>query len=98
MRQQSTKIRCLYRKASLLSCPAAIPLSDHTLTHLVGLIRARRAKRRCRWSRLDPARQALLVLAHLRDGDIYARKLRCRPLLAGQLVKAILMLQLREVG
>ncbi|GAA2418920.1 hypothetical protein GCM10010404_91880 [Nonomuraea africana] len=32
-----------------------------------------RAERRCRWRRLDPSRQALLVLAHLRNGDTYAR-------------------------
>jgi hypothetical protein len=58
----------------LLSYPAAIPLSNHTLIRLAGLLRARRAERRCRWRRLDPApRQALLVLAHLRNGDTYAR-------------------------
>lgn len=73
VRQQSTKIRCLYRRASLLSYPAAIPLSHHTLIRLAELIRARRAERRCRWRRLDPSRQALLVLAHLRNGDTYAR-------------------------
>lgn len=57
----------------MLSYPAAIPLSNHTLVRLAELIRARRAERHCRWRRLDPSRQALLVLAHLRNGDTYAR-------------------------
>lgn len=57
----------------MLSYPAAIPLSNHTLIRLAALIRARRAERRCRWRRLDASRQALLVLAHLRNGDTYAR-------------------------
>src|SRR5689334_2268945 len=59
--------------ASLLSYPAAIPLSTRTLTRLADLIRAHRGRRRCRWRRLDAGRQALLVLAHLRNGDTYAR-------------------------
>ncbi|MFI6184208.1 transposase family protein [Nonomuraea sp. NPDC051191] len=37
------------------------------------LLRAQQAKRRSRWRRLDAFRQALLVLAHLRNGDTYAR-------------------------
>ncbi|MEU4540049.1 transposase family protein [Streptosporangium sp. NPDC023825] len=57
----------------MLSYPAAIPLSNHTLIRLAELIRIWRAERRCRWRRLDAARQALLVLAHLRNGDTYAR-------------------------
>ncbi|GAA5047967.1 hypothetical protein HNP84_000270 [Thermocatellispora tengchongensis] len=57
----------------MLSYPAAIPLSNHTLIRLADLIRAHRAERRSRWRRLDAARQALLVLAHLRNGDTYAR-------------------------
>ncbi|SDM51189.1 Helix-turn-helix of DDE superfamily endonuclease [Nonomuraea jiangxiensis] len=57
----------------MLSYRASIPLSNRTLTRLAELIRTRRAERRSRWRRLDPARQALLVLAHLRNGDTYAR-------------------------
>ncbi|MCC8243063.1 transposase family protein [Saccharothrix luteola] len=57
----------------MLSYPAAIPLSNHTLVHLADLIRAERARRRSRWRRLEPGRQALLVLAHLRNGDTHAR-------------------------
>lgn len=58
---------------SLLSYPAAIPLSTRALTRLADLLRAHRSRRRCRWRRLDAGRQALLVLAHLRNGDTYAR-------------------------
>ncbi len=59
--------------ASLLSYRAAIPLSNRTLVRLADLIRAHRAQRRSRWRRLGPGQQALLVLAHLRNGDTYAR-------------------------
>ncbi len=57
----------------MLSYSAAIPLSNHTLIRLAELLRVRRAERPCRWRRLDASRQALLVLAHLRNGDTYAR-------------------------
>jgi hypothetical protein len=53
----------------MLSYPAAIPLSTRSLNHLAGLIRSHREQRRSRWRRLDPGRQALLALAHLRNGD-----------------------------
>ncbi len=49
----------------MLSYPAAIPLSHRTLVELSDLLRQRRNQLRCRWRRLDPGRQALLVLAHL---------------------------------
>jgi len=48
-------------------------LSTRTLNHLAGLIRRHRDQRRSRWRRLDPGRQALLALAHLRNGDTYTR-------------------------
>lgn len=57
----------------MLSYPAAIPLSTRSLNHLAGLIRRHRDQRRSRWRRLDPGRQALLALAHLRNGDTYTR-------------------------
>jgi hypothetical protein len=57
----------------VLSYPAAIPLSTRSLNHLAGLIRAHRDQRGSRWRRLDPGRQALLALAHLRNGDTYTR-------------------------
>jgi hypothetical protein len=43
------------------------------LSHLAGLIRISRDQRRSRWRRLDPGQQALLALAHLRNGDTLTR-------------------------
>jgi hypothetical protein len=57
----------------VLSYPATIPLSSRTLNHLADRIRTRRQQHRSRWRRLDPGRQALLTLAHLRNGDTYTR-------------------------
>ncbi|GAA0743377.1 transposase [Dactylosporangium roseum] len=57
----------------MLSYPATITLSTRTLNQLAGLIRRERGERRSRWRRLEPGDQALLVLAHLRNGDTYAR-------------------------
>jgi hypothetical protein len=57
----------------LLSYPATITLSNRTLNQLADLIRRERHQRRSRWRRLQPGQQALLVLAHLRNGDTYAR-------------------------
>jgi hypothetical protein len=57
----------------MLSYPATIPLSSLTLNHLAARIRDHRKQRRSRWRRLEPGRQALLALAHLRNGDTYTR-------------------------
>jgi hypothetical protein len=57
----------------MLSYPATIPLSSRTLNHLAERIRGHRKQHRSRWRRLDAGRQALLALAHLRNGDTYAR-------------------------
>lgn len=57
----------------MLTYPATIPLSTRTLTYLAEQLRAQRAVRGTRSRRLDPGRQALLVLAHLRNGDTYTR-------------------------
>jgi len=57
----------------MLSYPAAIPLSTRTLNHLAGRIRRHREQRRSRWRRLDAGQQALLALAHLRNGDTLTR-------------------------
>jgi hypothetical protein len=57
----------------VLSYPATIPLSSRTLNHLADRIRQHRNQHRSRWRRLNPGRQALLVLAHLRNGDTYTR-------------------------
>jgi hypothetical protein len=50
-----------------------VRLSRAHLTHLASLLAAHRKSIRCRWRRLSPGRQALLVLAHLRNGDTYSR-------------------------
>jgi hypothetical protein len=57
----------------VLSYRATIPLSTRSLTRLSELLRAHRAAIGSRWRRLDCGQQALLVLAHLRNGDTRAR-------------------------
>ncbi|MCW3819896.1 transposase family protein [Micromonospora sp. DR5-3] len=57
----------------MLSYPSTIPLSSRTLNHPADRIRAHRSQHRSRWRRLAPGRQALLALAHLRNGDTYTR-------------------------
>ena len=51
---------------------AALPLSRQTLTFVAGIIRRHRASIGSLWRRLDPGRQALLVLAYLRKGETFA--------------------------
>ncbi len=60
----------------MLTYPATIPLSTASLTHLSDLLRAAQRANGTRWRRLDPGRQAMLVLAHLRNGDTYTRLAR----------------------
>lgn len=57
----------------MLSYPSSIALSTRTLNHLAGLIRTHRHQRRSHWRRLSPGQQALLALAHLRNGDPFTR-------------------------
>jgi hypothetical protein len=57
----------------VLTYRATIPLSTRSLTHLTSLLRAERIRRGTRYRRLSPTRQALLVLAHLRNGDTPSR-------------------------
>ena len=66
---ESTKTIVVCPRSFVLSYRATIPLSTRTLTRLAELLRARRRAIGSRWRRLDPGRQALLVLAHLRNGD-----------------------------
>lgn len=56
-----------------MNYPGMVRLSRAHLTHLASLLSAHRKAIGCRWRRLSPGRQALLVLAHLRNGDTYAR-------------------------
>ncbi|SFJ66741.1 helix-turn-helix domain-containing protein, partial [Amycolatopsis regifaucium] len=57
----------------MLFYPSAIDLSTTTLRYVVKVIRAHLKRIGSPWRRLAPHRQALLVLAHLRNGDTYAR-------------------------
>ena len=57
----------------MLPFPSTISLSSRTLNHLADRIRSHRRQHRCRWRSLDAGRQALLALAHLRNGDTYTR-------------------------
>lgn len=51
---------------------AALDLSSSTLRFLSGELAGYRQRIGCRWRRLPPGRQALLVLAHLRRGETFA--------------------------
>ena len=51
---------------------AALPLSAQTLTYVAGVIRRHRRVIGSCWRKLNPARQALLVLAYLRKGETFA--------------------------
>ncbi|MFD7844012.1 transposase family protein [Nocardia sp. NPDC059764] len=50
---------------------SALSLSRRTLHFVAGLIRRHRRVIGSSWRKLDPARQALLVLAHLRKGETF---------------------------
>ena len=56
----------------MLFYPAALPLSAQTLTYAAGVIRRHRKKIGSCWRKLNPGRQAPLVLAYLRNGDTFA--------------------------
>jgi DDE superfamily endonuclease/Helix-turn-helix of DDE superfamily endonuclease len=56
-----------------MTYPGTVRLSRAHLAHLASLLTVHRKAIGCRWRRLSPGRQALLVLAHLRNGDTYAR-------------------------
>src|ERR1700723_564346 len=51
---------------------AALPLSSQTLTYVAGIIRRHRAAIGSCWRKLNPGRQALLVLVYLRKGGTFA--------------------------
>src|SRR6516162_8282722 len=56
----------------VLFYPAALPLSAQALTYAAGVIRRHRKKIGSAWRKLNPGRQALLVLAYMRQGDTFA--------------------------
>src|SRR5215469_15310309 len=70
--RQSTKIHSTIR-ASMLFYRAALPLSSKTLCYVSGIIRRHRKSIGSRWRRLNPGKQALLVLAYLRKGKVFAQ-------------------------
>ncbi|MFI1932160.1 transposase family protein [Streptomyces sp. NPDC020330] len=57
----------------MLVHPSGVDLSSRALQHLSGLLAGHRRRTGSRGRRLTCGRQALLVLAHLRCGDTYAR-------------------------
>ena len=57
----------------MLTYAATIPLSTRSLAYLSELLAEHRRQTGSRWRRLNPDEQALLVLAHLRNGDTYTR-------------------------
>jgi DDE superfamily endonuclease/Helix-turn-helix of DDE superfamily endonuclease len=56
----------------MLFYPATLPLSRQTLGYAAGIIRRRRQQIGSPWRKLNPGRQALLVLAYLRKGETFA--------------------------
>ena len=56
----------------MLLYPAALPLSRQTLDYTARLIRRHRRQIGSPWRKLNPGRQALLVLAYLRKGETFA--------------------------
>ena len=70
--RQSTKTTFIAPGALVLFYRAALPLSSRTLTFVSGLIRRHRASIGSCWGKLNPGRQALLVLAYLRKGETFA--------------------------
>ena len=52
---------------------AALPLPSRTLNYAAGIIRRHLKAIGSRWRKLNPGKQALLVLAHLRKGQTSAQ-------------------------
>jgi hypothetical protein len=70
--KRSTKIRIVRRGAPDAFYPAALPLSRQILTYTAGVIRRHRRQIGSPWRKLNPGRQALLVLAYLRKSETFA--------------------------
>jgi len=65
-------IRICHRGAPMLFYPAVLPLCPQTLDYTAGIIRRHRRRIGSCWRKLNPGRQALLVLAYLRKGETFA--------------------------
>lgn len=63
---------CFLTRTLLLTYPGVITLPGSTLVFLADLLQAHRDRLRT-WRKLCPWEQALLVLAHLHNGDTYER-------------------------
>lgn len=55
----------------MLYCPAALPLSARTLSHVAGLIHRQRRQIGSAWRKLTSGLHALLVLAYLCKGEAF---------------------------
>jgi hypothetical protein len=51
---------------------AALPLSSRALAYAAGIIRRHRKSAGSRWRKLNPGKQALLVLVYLRKGETFS--------------------------
>ena len=60
-----------YQGLPVLFYRAALPLSSRTLNYAAGIIRRRLKAIGSRWRKLNPGREALLVLAYLRKGETF---------------------------
>jgi Helix-turn-helix of DDE superfamily endonuclease len=67
-----TTIKTIRQGASMLFCPAALPLSSRTVVFTAGVIHRHRVRIGSPWRKLNPTQQALLVLAYLRKGKTFA--------------------------
>ncbi len=72
VKEAITTTSYLCKGASMLFYPAALPLSARTLTYVAGVIRRHRCRIGSCWRKLNPGRQALLVMAYLRTGETFA--------------------------
>jgi hypothetical protein len=81
----------------MLSLPCGAAAVPPDLDYTAGIIRRHRRQIGSPWRKLTPGRQALLVLAQFKTWRI-VRKLRCWPWRAGQLAKAVRVLQARGIG
>jgi hypothetical protein len=70
--RQSTKTTFIAPGPLVLFYRAALPLSSRTLNYAAGIIRRHRKAIGSCWRKLNPGRQAPLVLAYLRKGETFA--------------------------
>jgi hypothetical protein len=69
----TTKIPSPHQRLRVLVYPSGLDVSSSALRFLSTELRRRREEIGTRWRRLTPGRQALLTLAHLRNGHPYAQ-------------------------